>query len=165
MKTPMKKRFFKKKLPFLLLEVLLAIQLVAFGALYVIQNPLRFFRAEIQSLSSMEYQRLADWTFSEIKEQFYLQQIPLEKIAAKKKESDFSLWGKPLETSFPQMLRPVYRFYRIYGKEREGKDKNKYRYLTIELFLSPLANPPKKNLKVKNEPSFFTYHLFIQRNN
>jgi hypothetical protein len=152
----MKKR---SKRNFLLLEVLLALQLVAFGALYVIQNPLRYLREEIKTLQSMEYQHLADLTFSEIKEAFYLQQIPLNQIPKNKSNSCFVLWKEPLNSSC-ELLGKVYRYYRIYGKEKQGKDKNHYHLLTLQLFLSPIPLCAKE---LKKDSPFFTYKLFVQK--
>ncbi len=152
----------KEKRNFLLFEVLIALQLVSFGALFVLETPLRYFRQEIKTLQKMEYERMADLTFSEIKQAFYFSQISWENIPLKKKDALFSLWKDPLPSS-SELLGKAHRYYRIYGSEKRGGDQSLYRFLTVELFLTPLASPPKDHEKKKKTTPYFTYHLFVQK--
>jgi hypothetical protein len=165
-------KIFAKK-SFFLIEVLLALQLVSLGALYVIQTPLHFFHHEVKTLQAMDHQRFADLAFSEIKESFYRNQIPWDQIPVKEKESKFSLWKEPIPSS-STILGNVYRYYRIYGTNVEGKDHRHYRFLTVELLLSPLALSAKdlfkaalatkKSSKKEKPKDRFIYQLFLQKN-
>ena len=58
-----------QKRPFILLEVLVALTLVALCAIALISTPIRIYRSEMRLLEEGEGELLADWTFSEIKEQ------------------------------------------------------------------------------------------------
>ncbi len=68
---------------FLLLEVLLAMTLVALFAAPLMRFPIRHYRAQINSLEAFERQRVADWTFSEIKEMLLKESIPWDNLPAK----------------------------------------------------------------------------------
>ena len=60
----------KRKRTFLLIEVLIAISVATICLIPLIQSPISIYRAEIRLLEEMEKDRLADWTFSEIKKRF-----------------------------------------------------------------------------------------------
>ncbi len=135
---------------------------MTFGALYVIQNPLRYFREEIKTLQEIEYQRIADLTFSEIKEAFYRQQIPWDQIAVKTSGSRFLLWKKPL--SAPDPLGEVYRYWRISGKEKEEDDQNLYRYVTLEMVFAGHPSSDQELQKNQKENSrCFQYKFVVKR--
>lgn len=73
----------RTKRNFLLLEVLLAISLVALFAAPLMRWPIQYYRSQISRLESFELQRIADWTFTEVKEILYKETIPWEKLPAK----------------------------------------------------------------------------------
>ena len=72
-----------RKRSFLLLEVLLAITLVAVFAAPLMRLPIRYYRSQIHSLEEFERRRIADWTFSEVKEILLKETIPWENLPAK----------------------------------------------------------------------------------
>lgn len=81
-----------KKRTFLLLEILIALFLIAVCAIPLVMQPLTAYRREMGQLLIIEKERLADWTFSEVKEKFLNQEIPWAKIPPKSEFSEmFSL--------------------------------------------------------------------------
>ncbi len=72
-----------KKRTFLLLEILIALFLVSLCILPLVQYPLRMLKIEREKLEEMEKERMADWTFSEVKELLLKNEIPWEKIPKK----------------------------------------------------------------------------------
>ena len=78
-----------KKRPSLLLEVLLAMSLLALCATALIRQPILFHRAEVEQLERVASDRIAAWTYTEIcqkliKGEFSWSQIPTVKGKSKK---------------------------------------------------------------------------------
>ncbi len=72
-----------KKRSFLLLEILIAFFLVTLCIVPLVRQPLSLYRSELERLEAMEKERLADWTFTEVKEMLLKNEIPWEKIPNK----------------------------------------------------------------------------------
>jgi len=127
-----------KKRTFLLLEILIAFLLVALCAVPLVSQPLKLYRSEIQFLERLERERLADWTFSEIKELFLKNEIPWTKIPPKgDKTAFFPL--PPAKIEIPG-CRPksIDRTYTLQCKgEKEGLHDELYRLLWVEVQFSP----------------------------
>jgi len=133
-----------KKRSFLLFEILIAFLLVALCAVPLVSQPLKMFRSEIKFFEQLERERLADWTFSEIKEILLKNEIPWEKIPAKGgKTPSFSL--PSAATSIPGMSpKQVNRTFTLHCKgEKEGLHDEIYRLLYVEITFSPPLS--KKN--------------------
>lgn len=86
------------KRPFLLLEVLLAIAVVALFAAPLMRWPIKHYQAQISRLEEFEYQRIADWTFSEIKELLLKEGIAWSKLPSK---------GQTLTRPLPDAKRSI----------------------------------------------------------
>ncbi len=76
-----------RKTPFLLLEILIALSLVMLCIVPLIVGPLNLYRSEINSLWDLEEERLAEWTFSEIKEKLLKNEIPWGRLPSEKNTS------------------------------------------------------------------------------
>ncbi len=127
-----------KKRSFLLFEVLIAFLLVALCAVPLVSQPLKLFRSEIKFFEQLERERLADWTFSEIKEMLLKNEIPWEKIPAKNtKTAPFAL--PSAQISIPGLSpKQVERTFTLRCKgEKEGLQDEIYRLLYIEITFSP----------------------------
>lgn len=72
-----------KKEPFLLLEILIAFFLVTLCIVPLVKQPLQLYKSELERLEEMERERLADWTFTEVKEMLIKNEIPWAKFPAK----------------------------------------------------------------------------------
>ena len=69
-----------KKKPYLLLELLIALFLVACLALPLIRNPSRMLQNELSDLERMELERISEVSFARIKEKLYTNEITWEQI-------------------------------------------------------------------------------------
>jgi hypothetical protein len=125
-----------KKRPFLLLEILIAFFLVAICAVPLVRQPLKLYRSEMSQLERMEKERLADWTFIEIKEKLLKNEIPWEKIPGKGVTSaPFSLPDASIEIpGCPP--KKVHREFFLTGRgEKVGMNEEIYRQLGVYVYL------------------------------
>lgn len=83
---------------FLLWEVLIALTLLLLCAYPLSRMPIAQYMAEMRSLESVERQRMADWTFSEVVEQLYSNTLSWSHIPNKEKGGSWviSLPAKPI---------------------------------------------------------------------
>lgn len=134
------------KKTFLLLEVLIAIFIVSMCLVPLIQNPIQSFRAELRLLEEMEGERLADWTFSEIKEKLLKNEIPWEKLPAQGiKTSPFTLPCASIFISNGKSKKIERSFTLECGKrgEKEGFGGETYRIIKANVSFKPPLS--KKN--------------------
>jgi hypothetical protein len=139
----------RKKRSFLLLEVLLAITLVAVFAAPLMRLPINYYRSQVDRLESFERQRIADWSFSEVKELLLKESIPWDKLPGKDQTFTFPL----PDSSFiiPHLpTRPVHRSFTLNCKgEKEGKHGEIFRIYHVDITLDA-----KKS---------YQYRLLVQR--
>ncbi len=64
------------------MEVLIAIALLSIFAPWLMTLPARHYQLQIQRFESQEKQRIADWSYSEIKELLLQHSIPWERLPA-----------------------------------------------------------------------------------
>ena len=69
-----------RKTTFLLPEILIAFFLVTLCVVPLVRQPMQIICIEIERLEELEKERLADWTFSEVKEMFLKREIAWEKL-------------------------------------------------------------------------------------
>ncbi len=134
------------KRSFLLLEVLIALILVSLFAVPLILGPIRSFRQEMQGFEALEAERLADWTFAEIKEQLHRNQIPWSQIPSfKQTKGPFPL--KPEKVLIPGRAdKLVERQFSLYGKgEKKNLDGDILRMIYVKIEFSPSLGKKKKN--------------------
>lgn len=80
------------KRPALLLEVLIAISLFALCTVYFVGTPSRLHKKTLQQLERVEADRIASWTFTEIREMFAKGSIRWDDLPPlKQKTNSFSL--------------------------------------------------------------------------
>ena len=137
---------------FLLLEVLLAIAIVAFFAAPLMRLPIKHYREQINRLESFERRRIADWTFTEVKELLLKEGIKWEKLPTKGNSLTQTLSeAKLLIPRLPSRSLP--RYYTLTCKgEKEGIHGEIFRVYQIEVTIGA-----KKN----NYP----FRLLVQRMN
>lgn len=70
----------KKRQPFILFEILLALAVVAIALTPLIREPLHLLNQEYLSIEKMELQRDADSSFINTKALFYQHKIPIDKL-------------------------------------------------------------------------------------
>jgi hypothetical protein len=126
-----------KKKPFILLEVLLAFFLIALCLVPLVKYPLEFYKTEMQQLEKVEFERLADLTFTEVKEKFLKGEVSWAEIPAKGETvGPFPL--PPAELLIPgRGGKKVHRrFYMQVKGEKEGVQKQVYKQIWIYLLLN-----------------------------
>jgi hypothetical protein len=144
-----------KKRAFILLEVLIALTLVMLCAFPLIVKPLYNYRYEMQALEEMERERLADWTFSEIKEQMLKAAIPWEKLPSHNVTTGpFSM--EPAAIQVPgRAAKRIERSYTLFGKGKKvGVKGEVYRMIYVKIVFDPVL--PKKE-------KTYTYRLIAQK--
>ncbi len=72
-----------KKRSFVLLEILIALSLVILCIVPLVKQPLQLYKNQMHHLEKMELERLANWTFVEIKEALYQNAIAWDDLPAK----------------------------------------------------------------------------------
>ena len=130
--------FYKNKRSFLLIEVIIAFALVTLLIVPLIRNPIYFFRSQIKSLEKLECERIADLTFLDLKLEIYNDQNKFTKnLARSKKDTPYETLDTYKLVTFNK--KKIARSYKIYSKnkEKETKDNEKYKLLTIRIFLRP----------------------------
>jgi hypothetical protein len=126
-----------KKKPFLLLEVLLAFFLIALCLVPLVKYPLQFYKTEMHELEMVELERLADLTFTEIKEKFLKGEVSWEEIPAKGElAGPFPLSHTELLIPGREKKRVNRRFYLHVKGEKEGIQKQVYKQIWIYLLLN-----------------------------
>jgi len=134
-----------RKVPFLLLEVLVALTLVILCAVPLILKPIQVYRAERFFLEEVEGERLADLTFSEIKEKLLNNEIAWEKIPDMNQTS--SPFKLPPGTLFVPGRAPkrVERTYTLRCKgEKKGLNGETYKMIHVKVEFSPELSRRKK---------------------
>ena len=126
-----------KKRTFLLLEILIAFVLVAICLIPLVKQPLKLYRSEMKYLERMELERLADWTFTEIKELLLKNEIPWEKLPQRGElTGDFPLPGAAIQIPGCP-LKGVKRSFKLKGKgEKTGRHEELYRQIGVEISLN-----------------------------
>lgn len=126
-----------KKRAFLLLEILIAFSLVALCIVPLVTQPLKLYKEEIAYLEKMEMERLADWTFTEVKEILLKNEIPWKKIPGKHEHSaSFSL--PPATIEVPGIgSKSVKRSFYLSGRgEKIGLKDEVFRQLGVYILLN-----------------------------
>lgn len=143
----------KKKKPFLLIEVLIALFLVTLIAIPLLTKPIFMYRSEMATLEEMERERLAAWTFVEIKEDLLNNKIAWEKLPKERGKNHFSLSSGfiYLPESNPKRIERSFTLSCSTGKEKDGTDDALYRLLKVNIFLDKKKEPYTYSVIVKKE--------------
>ena len=151
----------KKKKPFLLLEILVSILLVSLCLIPLVQSPVQSYRAQMRLLEEMEGERLAEQSFSEVKEKLLNHEIAWEKLPA--------LSEKSIRRSLPSIhieipgaaRKKIERSFvlRCNKKgEKEGVNGEIYRMMYVDIDFKPRLTQKKKK-----ENGDYSYRLVVRR--
>lgn len=133
-----------RKRTFLLLEVLMAFTLIALCAVPLMKFPIQHLQQQVEALSSFEKQRLAGWTFSEVKELLLKEAIPWKKLPGPKDPVLKQLLPDASLTTPPFPAKPVSRGFLIKCKgEKEGTHGELHRIMSITILLDDQEISPK----------------------
>lgn len=135
-----------KKHPFVLLEILIALAITSLAALPLALSPIHALQKEREMLEEIEYGRIADYSFSDIKEMLLQNSIPWEELSSSEKNyflDDISFYLPGFKE------RVVQREFTVQvSREKEGENNAVYRHLIIYLLLNGHS---------------FRYELFAQK--
>ena len=141
---------------FLLLEILLSIAVIALFAPLLMRSVVGQYRRQTSRLEAFERRRIADWTFSEVKELLLKHGILWQQLP-KKGEKPFVLSLSDVSIEIPQFAsKKIPRRCTLKCKrEKEGKQQEIYRIYELEVAFQ--KDPPKK----KEER--YLYSLLVTR--
>lgn len=142
-----------KKRSFLLLEVLIAFTLLGLFMPMLMRLPLNHYKEQIKCLEQFERQRLADWTFSEVKELLLKHTIPWNQLP-NRKDSPLRRKLTPARIAIPDLFsKELSRSLQLKCvKEKIGPQGQLFRLYEAEISLGE-----------EKETTPFTYRLFIQK--
>ncbi len=125
-----------KKRQFLLLEILIGFTLVTVCIVPLVKSSIVLYRSELKRLESIEQERLADWTFTEVKEKLLKNEIPWEQLPDLNKTTHpFPLPDRTIQIPGSK-IKTIHRNFTLRGKGKKmGKNNEEYRnlYITISL--------------------------------
>lgn len=125
-----------KKRSFLLLEVLIAISLLAIFAPWLMRLPIHHYQEQIKHFEELEKQRISDWTYSEIKEMLLKHTIAWERLPALEKPAkEFSLPNTPLHLRGLGNKNLKRSFTLKCKKEKEGTQGEIFRLYELKIFI------------------------------
>jgi hypothetical protein len=133
----------------------LALTLASLCAVPLIVKPIAAYRFEMKALEEVEGERLADWTFSEIKEEMLKLKIPWEKLPSLNETAGpFPLDSASIQVPGRQPKK-IKRSFTIFGKgEKEGIAGQTYKMLYVKIEFNPVLSKKKKT---------YTYRLPVQK--
>lgn len=145
-----------KKRTFLLFEILIAFLLVTLCLVPLISQPLKLYRTDMIFLEELERERLADWTFTEVKEKLLKHEIPWEKLPSKgNKLNSISLPPSVIQIPGCTPKKIERSFVLSCRGEKIGLQDEIYRSIWITIDFSP-------NL-LKKKKSSYKFRLTIQK--
>lgn len=155
----MRSHVVKQKHPFLLLEVIISFALVVLCVTPLMQSPINAYRALLAQLEKLECDRIAAYTFSEIKLLLLENEIPWTHMPDKISQAPHRLLQPPSHLQIPGLYsKQVFRSYQIWvEKEKEGSQREIYRILGLRITLIP------KSQTAHSKPLKYNYLLFCQK--
>lgn len=125
-----------KKRSFVLLEALIALSLLAIFTPWLMRLPIEHYQRQIKAFEKIEEERIADWSYSEVKEMLLKQDISQDKLPLKgQKAFEWSLPDAQMHLPFlPPRL--VHRMCKLECKrEKEGSNGDIYRLYALTISL------------------------------
>jgi hypothetical protein len=155
-----KNNFYKKtkKKSFLLLEVLIAISILAMSIPFLIHNPIFFYKKELKTLEDLELKQIEIKAFTEIRNMLFKNEISWNLFSSKKHEEGY-ISEEPLFFYLPKELsgKKVYVNYRIWTKRENSSPKSTIRKIAIQIAVNKTIEP---ETKVEDLP---VYNLFVRK--
>jgi hypothetical protein len=125
-----------RKHPFFLLEVFLAMTLIAILAPWIMRLPITHYKAQISHFEIAEKQRVADWTFSEIKALLIQPILSWSQLPLLKEHSNpFPLPSVMLEIPGFKPKSLHRHFILKCKKEKRSSNGDIFRLYEVEIFL------------------------------
>lgn len=147
-----------KRKAYLLLELLIALSILALCALPLVRTPLFSARQEIAAFEKMELERLAELGFAKIFEQLHQNEIPTKAFEAKTLQNTPYL-KDTVVIDLPGVLNKQFdrEFFLWTHAQKEGPEQNEFKIVKIKIVFTPFG-------KGKIFSEAFTYSVFIELN-
>jgi hypothetical protein len=144
----------KRKRPFLLLEVLFAMTLLTLCIVPLMRQPMLLNRAELKQFKKIEWDRIAAWTFTEIREKLIKNEIAWSQIPSLKETShSFPLPDVPYQLPSLATLSASRSFTLRTLKEKQDERGRTLRLVAVKITIG------EKELKRE-----FTYRITVIQN-
>lgn len=132
----LRRKFRTKKLPFLLLEVLIGISLLIVFAPLLMRLPIHHYKSQIRHFEELEKQRISDWTYSEIKETLLKGAIAWKMLPERSKDSkNFPLSNTSLYLPGLKSKTLKRSFALKCKSEKEGKQGEIFRLYELVIYV------------------------------
>jgi hypothetical protein len=159
MKSNKAKKNIYKKRNFLLIELLIAFLLIAMFSIPLMRNPVLFCKSQLKSLELLEYERVADLTFLQIKCLIYnydKNNIEVFEVPAKMKNQKtiYELNDFKLDSFNDKIIKRSYKISSNY-KEKTDRSGKLHKLLKILVILQPE--------KFKKDNITFEYKMLISK--
>jgi hypothetical protein len=154
-----------KKIPFLMLELMIALCLVATCALPLVQFPKRVIQEEFHSAYRLQAQRLADLAFAQIKEKLYREKISWKEICSPKGEGSTVL-EETLKAPFGRLgTRTFLCKGTLHSVGKTGKGQEEFRLATLRVTITPEQRGLKLFRTKKNRVASktYTYQMLLSK--
>lgn len=128
----------KRKRPYLLLELMIALTIVSLCSIPLMRYPMYCLQTQLTLLKEGELERLAEESFAEIKEAFYKNEVPIDKI--KEGKEKFLYKTAPVNLSFGKTLSQSFekRYYLRTHAQKTGKNLEDYFLVYVDIVFAPL---------------------------
>ncbi|MBI5346947.1 MAG: hypothetical protein HZB76_07390 [Chlamydiae bacterium] len=137
-----------KKHHYFLVEVLIALSLILLCIVPLMQNPIKFFQSERKELEKLEYERISDLTFLELKEKLYKNEIPWKLKHTKEETASVTLSPFTLKIN-DDYKKQIPRSYQMWFKREKGNSKETYRILVVQIQIGEKEKPNEYKVFVK----------------
>ena len=130
----------------MLLEILLSITVIALFAPILMRSVVSHYRRQVDRLEAFERRRIADWTFSEVKERLLRQSIPWNQLPAKGESIELPGFTD-IVVAIPQLQPRTFSRTCILKckRQKEGKQQEIYRIYDLEVVFSKTSSPKKQD--------------------
>ena len=128
--------FCKNKRNFLLIEIIIALAIISLLTIPLIKNPIYYFKSQINSFTKIEYERIADLTFFEIKLLFHSNPKKIIEIKEKeiKNSEEHQLSPKTISIT-DKINKKIQRSYKLSYKEKITSKNETFKLVTVQVRL------------------------------
>jgi hypothetical protein len=148
-----------------MLELMIALILLAMCILPLGRLPFTIAREEFNSAYRMQAQRLADLAFAEVKEKRHRQEIPWKDIA-RTREDGATVFNEDVDVSFDPLGKRTFLLTgTLHSVGKKGQNSEEYRLATVRIKVEPKLKQSKMFRSKKNRVTsqVFTYQVLIHK--
>lgn len=145
----------QRKNPFLLLELLVGVSLLALFAGPLLANPTYLFQTEVAALEKIELERISEVEFAKIKKKIYMQEISFESL------TQGDTLHEEVFISLPGISK--HRFEKMTTFKSKATKKIPEKKEEFHLIEVRTSYTPKPRFKHSSKPIIFIYKILIKQ--